>query len=347
MARFVDLRSDTVTKPTEKMRQAMYEAEVGDDFYREDPTVTKLEEMLAKMLGKEAGLFVTSGTMANLIALLTHTHPGESVVVERDAHVLRCEGGHMAAVAGCLPKPVRGHKGLLYPEDIEPALIGQGVLYATTTLLWVENTHNSAGGTCTTVELMQETRKIADKYGLKIHVDGERIFNAAVALNVNPEALVKEADSVQVGLSKGLGCPFGSVLLGSREFIEKARKKRQMIGGGMRQAGIMAAAGIVALETMIDRLQEDHENAKILAQGLAELGMQVDMETVQTNIVFFEIPPSMIDPHEFVLKLRTHGVLVNPPSKGSNRIRMVTHYGIERSDIDYTLKVIEEVISNA
>ncbi len=342
VARIVDLRSDTVTQPTKEMREAMGNAVVGDDYYREDPTVAELEELAAAKLGKEAGLFVASGTMGNLVSILTHTQRGDAIILEGEAHVYRCETAHLAAVAGVMPKRVKGNKGVLDPTDVEEAIFAEGVLYPRTRLLCVENTHNAAGGTCITPARMSAFRKIADTHDLAIHVDGARIFSAAVALGVDPQELVKDADSATFCLSKNLACPFGSLIVGDREFIERARRNRQMVGGGMRQAGIMAAAGIVALRTMIDRLSEDHANAKVLAEGLFELGLEIDMEAVQTNMVFLEVPSEMMVAKEFVQDLGDLGVRVNPPA--GRRVRMVTHYGITREDVEYTIQAVRNVI---
>jgi threonine aldolase len=340
--RIVDLRSDTITQPTDEMREAMRKAVVGDDYYREDPSVTELEELAAAKLGKEAGLFVTSGTMGNLVSILGHTQRGDAIILEAEAHIYRCETAHLAAVAGAMPRRVQGKRGVLDPADVEEAIFAEGVLYPRTSLLCVENTHNAAGGTCVTPDQMSSLRKIADAHGMAIHVDGARIFSAAVALGVDPKELAKDTDSLTFCLSKNLACPFGSLIVANREFIERARKNRQMVGGGMRQAGIMAAAGIVALRTMIDRLSEDHDNARALADGMAKLGFEIDMETVQSNMVFFEVPSEMIDAKELVQDLDKLGVRVNPP-KG-RRVRMVTHYGVTREDIDYTLQSVRQVI---
>jgi threonine aldolase len=342
VSRIVDLRSDTVTQPTKEMREAMRNAVVGDDYYREDPTVAELEELAAAKLGKEAGLFVASGTMGNLVSILTHTQRGDAVILEAEAHVYRCETAHLAAVAGVMPKRVKGNKGILDPADVEVAMFAEGVLYPKARLLCVENTHNAAGGTCVTPARMSTLKEVADRYGLAIHVDGARIFSAAVALGVDPQELVKEADSATFCLSKNLACPFGSLIVGDREFIERARRNRQMVGGGMRQAGIMAAAGIVALQTMIDRLSEDHANARVLAEGLFELGLEIDMEAVQTNMVFLEVPSEMTEAREFVQDLGDLGVRVNPPA--GRRVRMVTHYGITREDVEYTIQAARKAI---
>jgi threonine aldolase len=250
------------------MYQAMLDAPLGDEQNEEDPTVIKLQKIAAEKLGKEDALFVASGTMGNLVAMLTHTQPGDSVIMEEESHFLRCEAGGLAAVAGLMLKTVPGELGFPKVDLLAKAIIGEGRLFPTTKLVCIENTHNAAGGTCINAEQMKTLSNLTRKYNMKIHIDGARIFNAAVALNVDPADLVREADSIQFCLSKSLGCPFGSVLVGDERFIYKARKKRQMIGGGMRQAGLMAAAGVVGLEDMIDRLKEDHENANLLEKDL-------------------------------------------------------------------------------
>lgn len=342
MQKTIDLRSDTITQPTEEMRDAMRNAPVGDDYYEEDATVIALEKLAAKKMGKEAGLFVASGTMGNLVSILTHTQRGDAILIEAEAHIYRCETAHIAAVCGVLPKRIRGQKGVLDPEDVESAIFGTGVLYPTTRLVCIENTHNGAGGTCTTPKQMQALKAVADRHGMAIHVDGARIFNAAVSLGAAPEALARDADSLTFCLSKGLSCPFGSLIVGDAAFIARARKFRQMVGGGMRQAGIMAAAGIVALNTMVERLSEDHENARALAEGLMELGIALDIESVQSNMVFFEVPAQVSDAGGFVEKLKALGVHVNPP--GGRRVRMVTHWGIARKDIGIALQAVKEAL---
>jgi threonine aldolase len=336
----IDLRSDTVTQPSPQMRRAMAAAEVGDDYYHEDPTVKQLEELASEMLGKEAGLFVTSGTMGNLVSVMTHTQRGDAILVERHSHIYHNENGGCAVIAGVLARPLESRHGILEPATITSAITGKEVLHPRTRLICIENTHNVAGGTCWTFEDMKKVRAVADQYNLAIHLDGARIFNAAVALNVKPTKLVADADSVTFCLSKGLACPYGSLICGTEEFIAEARRNRQMVGGGMRQAGVMAAAGIVALETMIDRLAEDHQNAKQLAHGLVDLGFAVDLETVQTNMVYACLPISCnMSGRQFVERLRTRHVWVNPPR--TDRIRFVTHYGITSSDIQKALKAVK------
>ncbi len=340
----VDLRSDTVTQPTPEMREAMKSAIVGDDFYLDDPTVAQLEEMSAAILGKEAGLLVASGTMGNLVSVLSNTQRGDSIILEAEAHVYRCETGHLSALAGVMPKRVKGEKGILNPDDVSAAVFADGVLYPRTSMLCIENTHNAAGGACYTPMHMRSLKEMAEKYGMAVHVDGARVFNAAVALGVEPKELAKDADSLTFCLSKGLACPWGSLVVGDADFIKRARKNRQMVGGGMRQGGIMAAAGIVALESMVDRLAEDHANARLLADGLQRLGLEIDMQAVQTNMVFFQVPSEMMDARTFVTELGRLGVRVNAPS--GRRVRMVTHWGVTREDIVYTVEAAERVATS-
>ncbi|MDP2857676.1 MAG: GntG family PLP-dependent aldolase [Bacillota bacterium] len=335
MTRIIDLKSDTVTQPTREMREAMANAVVGDDFYHEDATVKELEELAAAKLGKEAAILVSSGTMGNLVSLLTHMRRGEVLIIEADAHIYRSECASLAGLAGVMPKRVRGIRGILNAIDVEAAVMPDGLENPVVTLLSVENTHNAAGGTCYTAADMRALRQVADKHGLAIHVDGARIFNASVSLGVDASVLAKDADSLTFCLSKGLSCPWGSLIVGTNDFIKRCRKNRQMVGGGMRQAGMMAAAGLVGLRTMVDRLAEDHANARVLAEGLSAVGMEVEMPAVQTNIVFFEVPATMMPAQRFTEEMWRLGVRFNPPR--GRRIRMVTHYGITRDDIEYTI----------
>jgi threonine aldolase len=344
----IDLRSDTVTQPTEEMLEAMCRAQVGDERYFEDPTTSKLEAMTAERLGKEGAILMPSGAMANCVAILCHTNRGEAVIIPNDAHAYLWETGQISAISGSLAKTIPSHKGVVRPEDVESVIVSEDMLAgARTSLVWVENTHNTAGGTCTNPQQMSALREVADRHGMAIHVDGERLFNAAVHLGVEARELVEDADSVQIGLSKGLACPFGSVLVGDAEFIRQARRHKLMMGGGMRQSGFMAAAGIVALENMVSRLQEDHENARVLAEGLVELGLDIDLETVQTNIVYLRVPPAVMDVDCFVAEIRSRGVLVNPRKRGTDRVRMVTHYGLDRGDIDLVLGIAADTLAEA
>jgi len=339
----IDLRSDTVTLPTDEMREAMNNAEVGDDVYQEDPTINRLEELAAKKLGKEAALFVPSGTMGNLIAVLTHCQRGDEVILEMDSHIYYYEVGGMSAVAGVIPRLIAGDKGILDPQDIKRALREENLHYPKTTLICVENTHNRAGGTIIPPEIIEEICQLGHQRNIQVHLDGARIFNAAIALNLDPATLTKNVDSVMFCLSKGLSAPVGSILAGSKEFIQRARKNRKMLGGGMRQAGILAAAGIIALENMVERLEEDHKNARILGEGLADIGgIKVDLETVQTNMVCFDLNKSGMDTHQFLPKLAEYNILGSP--RPPTKVRLVTHYGINEDDIYATIKAIKEIV---
>ena len=338
----IDLRSDTVTHPTPEMRKAMFEAEVGDDVYGEDPTVNRLEAMAAKMTGKEAALFVTSGTQSNLVAVLAHTNHGDEIILGDEAHIFWYEVGGASVFGGVIMHTVPTDScGRLNLDDIEPAIRSKDIHYPKTTLICLENTHNRCGGAVLTVGYTDEVCGLAHGRGLKVHLDGARIFNAAIALGVPVSALVRNSDSVALCLSKGLSAPVGSLLCGSKGFVERARKFRKMLGGGMRQAGVIAAAGIVALETMIDRLAEDHANAKRLAQGLMSIkGIKLAQDEVPTNIVMFHISPewSVV---EFVESLERRGVKIG--LRDGRPFRAVTHRMISSTDIDEALTRIEAV----
>jgi len=339
------LRSDTVTLPTDEMREAMNNAEVGDDVYQEDPTVNQLEELAANKLEKEAALFVPSGTMGNLIAVLTHCQRGDEVILEMDSHIYYYEVGGMSAVAGVIPRLIIGDNGIPDPEDIKNVLRDENLHYPKTTLICLENTHNRAGGTITTPEVIEEICQLAHQRNIQVHLDGARIFNAAIALNIEPALLTKNVDSVMFCLSKGLSAPVGSILVGSKEFIQRARKNRKMLGGGMRQAGILAAAGIVAIENMVERLEDDHKNARILGEGLANIsGIEVDLETIQTNMVYFDLQESGMDTYQFLPKLSKYNILGSP--RPPTKVRLVTHYGISEEDIYATIKAIKEIVKN-
>jgi len=340
---FIDLRSDTVTLPTEEMLEAIRNAELGDDCYGEDPTVNRLEEMAAKKMGKEAALLVTSGTQANLVSVMSNTRRGDSIIVEALAHLYHHELGSISVIAGVLPIPVKSEMGAMNPEDIEAAIKPKSMLTAETTLVCIENTHNMHGGTIITPQQIKAISKVAEEHELKLYMDGARIFNAAVALKVDVREFTKHVDNLMFCLSKGLSCPVGSLVVGDEEFIERARRIRRMLGGGMRQAGIIAAPGIIALEKMIDRLEEDHRNARFLAEGLAKIdGISIDLRRVQTNIVVFNISDLGIDAKTFISMLKDHGVLAY--YWGKSIIRMVTHRGIEREHIERALNIIEEVV---
>ena len=338
----IDLRSDTVTHPTAVMRRAMFEAEVGDDVYGEDPTVNRLEELAAKKMAKEAALFTVSGTMGNLTAVLTHTHRGDEIILGSEAHIFWYEVGGASALGGVIIHTVPNDKqGRMSLDDIEGAIRGQNIHYPVTTLLCLENTHNRCGGAVLTVDYTKKACQLAHGKGLRVHLDGARIFNAAVTLAVPAARLVKDADSVSFCLSKGLSAPVGSLLCGNKAFIEKARKTRKMLGGGMRQAGVLAAAGIVALETMIDRLAEDHINARRLALGLSRIkGIQIDPKNVPTNIVMFDLD-GRLDGTRFNESLNKKGVKIG--SRGMNSFRAVTHREIFSENVDEALERIESV----
>jgi threonine aldolase len=329
----IDLRSDTVTLPTDEMRRAMAAAEVGDDVYREDPTVNALEEMAARLLQKESALFTVSGTMSNLTAVLTHTRRGDEIILGDQAHIFWNEVGGCAALGGVVIHTLTNLPNAQIDLDLLEQAIRSGVNihYPPTTLLCLENTHNRCGGKALSEQYTEEACAVAHRHGLKVHLDGARIFNAAVALNRPAAALAREADSVSFCLSKGLSAPVGSLLCGRRDFVDAARKYRKMLGGGMRQAGVLAAAGIVALNTMIARLGEDHRNAGTLARGLATIpGVNLPDPEVETNIVIFKVGPA-ISGAEFKKRGDAAGVLFS--HMGGQQFRAVTHRGIEAADI--------------
>lgn len=336
----LDMRSDTVTLPPDGMRKAIAEARLGDDFYHDDPTVKELEAKAAEMLGKDATLLVLSGTMGNLVSVMTQAAPGTEAIVEQDAHIFRNEGGGMARVAGVMPKRLPGIAGALDPVLVESQVSTRGILNGGTSLICVEQTHNGASGTVISVENLTALREVADRHGIKIHMDGARVFNAAVALGVPVSEVVKDADSVTFCLSKGLCCPLGAVVAGSRDFIDEARHNRHAIGGGMRQAGVIAAAGLYALDNMVDRMVEDHANAKRLAAILAECGFGVDLKAVQTNIVRFSTDP--FDSAVFRARLNAAGIDVL--IAGPKAARFVTHWPIAAGDIERTGEVIKNMV---
>jgi threonine aldolase len=339
----IDLRSDTVTLPTEEMLEAIRHAELGDDVFGEDPTVNRLEEMAAAKMGKEAALLVTSGTQANLVSLMSNTKRGDLVILEAEAHMYWYEVGGISAIAGLLPWPVRSHHGALDPKDVEAAIRPRNIHFPEPALVCIENTHNRHGGTIITPEQIRAISDVAKAHGLKFYMDGARVFNAAVALKVNVKEFTQHLDNLMFCLSKGLSCPVGSVVVGTREFIEKARKIRKVLGGGMRQAGIIAAPGIIALEKMIDRLEEDHRNAKRLAEEIARInGIAVDMERVQTNMVLVDIRGLKVTDELFLSKLKENGVLALTNAK--NKVRMVTHRGIEKEHIERAITAMENVV---
>lgn len=337
----IDLRSDTVTQPTPAMRRAIFEAPVGDDVFGDDPTVNELERRAAARFGKEAALFVASGTMGNITAILTHTQRGDEVIVGSEAHILQYEVGGAGALAGAVLRPVLNDaRGSLNAGTVAATIRGENIHYPRTALLCLENTHNRCGGATLSAAQTGELAAVAHERGVRVHLDGARIFNAAVALGLPVAELAAPVDSVTFCLSKGLSAPAGSLLCGSAAFIEQARRYRKMLGGGMRQVGILAAAGLIALEEMVDRLAEDHANARLLARGLASLpGIAIDPASVETNIVVFQLTE---EPSEtFTARLNAAGVLTTMP--GPSSVRMVTHYGIERAAIETALERVRQI----
>ena len=343
-AGFVDLRSDTVTRPTPAMRRAMAEAEVGDDVYLEDPTVNALERRAAEMFGKDAALFVPTGCMGNLIAIKVWTHHGDEVICEERSHVNLYELASMSAIAGCMPRVARGEDGILAWSQIE-AVIRPKIYYdSQTALVCLENTHNMAGGTLHTAAQINDICEHAHAAGLKVHLDGARIFNAAVALGAGVAEIAKNLDSVMFCLSKGLGAPVGSMVVGSHAFIEKARIYRKMFGGGMRQVGVLAAAGRIALEESPKRLAIDHQNAQRLAQGIAQIKLlRIDPKKVFSNIVIFDCKDTGLDAVQLCDALKPHGIWALDTAPYS--VRFVTHCDVDAAGIERTLQVLREVVT--
>lgn len=339
----VDLRSDTVTQPTAAMREAMVNAAVGDDVLGDDQTVIQLQDMLAEMLGKEAALFVPSGTMSNAIAIRAHTSPGDEIITETASHIYVYEGGGYAALSGCSVALVPGNSGIMEPEDVEKAIRKQeGSLghYPNGSLVCVENTANRGGGTCYPQEKLDQIAKIAHDNGCAAHIDGARLFNACVATGTSPSRMVREYDSISICLSKGLGTPVGSVLVGSSEIISKAHRWRKMFGGGMRQAGVLAACGIYALENHVERLEEDHRRAKHLAESVNSInGFSVNLDSVETNMVYIE---GDLGAKKILEKLAKQGIDVL--EVGPSAVRAVVHLHITDEDIERTIQAFQNLI---
>ncbi len=340
----VDLRSDTVTLPSPEMREAIYRAELGDDVFGEDPTVQRLERKLADLVGTEAALLVASGTMGNLVCVLTHCGRGDEVILGDQSHTFYYEAGGISALGGVHPRTIPNQPdGTLRLEDIRSAVRPDNVHFPRTRLICLENTQNRCGGVVLSGDYTDSVASLARDHGLAVHLDGARIFNAAAALGVDVRELTRGVDSVSICLSKGLAAPVGSVVCGLKPFIDEARRTRKVLGGGMRQAGIIAAAGIVALDEMIDRIRDDHGNAAHLAQGIADMsGLTVDLSSVQTNIVYFDVVGEGLSAETLVSRLAKRGVKMI--CSGPGRIRAVTHYGIDREDIDATLSVLAHVL---
>src|SRR6266704_129153 len=339
----IDLRSDTVTKPSPEMRRAMAEAEVGDDVFIEDPTVNRLQDRAAEIFQREASLFVPSGTMGNLTCILAQTRPGQEVICEEAGHIYNYEMASMSAIAGVLPRIVRAADGILSWETISKAIRPKIYYRPQTALISLENTHNMAGGTVYPTKIAHEICDNAHGAGIAVHLDGARIFNAATYLGENVAEMTKKFDSIQFCLSKGLGAPVGSMIVGTREFIERCRSIRKMLGGGMRQAGILAAAGLIALEKGPKRLQVDHDNAKVLASKLAAIPeVTLDPAKVQTNIVIFDLKKSGWSAPDFLQALEKRNVLAVPVD--AERVRMVTHLDVDGSQIDKAAAAVREVL---
>lgn len=341
---YIDLRSDTVTKPTPEMREAMAEAEVGDDVYGDDPTVNKLQEKAAEMLGKEAALFVPSGTMGNLLALLVHCSRGEEVIVGDKSHIYVNEAGGMAALGGIYPHPISNQKdGTLRLDDIRASIQPDDSHRTITRLICLENTQNICGGVPLTAEYTAQVGQIANEHGLKFHIDGARIFNAAAALDVDVKQLVAPADSVMFCLSKGLVAPVGSMLVGSQEFIARAHRLRKMLGGGMRQVGVVAAAGLISLEKMTGRLKQDHVRAKILFEGLKQIpGLRLEAEP-SSNMVYFDLEDQIkLTENQIIAEMKKHGVLVD--WSAPRQFRLVTHYWVDDAGVEKTVQAFRTVL---
>lgn len=342
MREFIDLRSDTVTKPNEEMREAMYKAEVGDDILGEDPTVRELETMAADILGKEDGLFVTSGTLANQVAVMTFTNRGEEVIVGDTSHIYNLEVAALAALSQVQTRPIFVPNGIYDLDAIEELIQEEGIQKARTSLICIENTNNLNAGMVVPLDNINDICELGKRHNLPIYMDGARIFNAVTASGIEARNIVKNVDAVMFALSKGLAAPFGAVLAGNKEFIEKARWIKQRLGGGFRQAGFMAAPGIVALKTMIPRIAEDHNNAQILAKGLSQIEeLNIDLTKVHTNIITASVEKLPID--EFLTKLLDKSIKVKKVSKDS--FRMVTHIGIEERNVQYVINTVKEVMS--
>lgn len=344
MDRIIDLRSDTVTVPTQKMRRVMYEAEVGDDVYGDDVTTAKLESMAAQRVGKEAALFVPTGTMGNQLAVLTHTNRGQEIILEEDCHIFNYEVGGMAFLAGVQAKLLKGRDGVLDAGEVEDSIRIDDIHFPSTGLICLENTHNRAGGIAIHPDRMEPVYRVGRKYNIPVHLDGARVFNAAVALGVDVKDITRYCDSVMFCISKGLCAPVGSLLAGSEAFIQKARRIRKMLGGGMRQLGVLAAAGIVALTEMVDRLAIDHENAKVLAEGLANIpGIKIDTGRVQTNIVIFDISQTGYNGYQLAQELKAFGIKALGSPNGI--VRFVTHKYVSRKDVYRVLDAMTRIIS--
>lgn len=344
MRKPIDLRSDTVTLPTDEMRQAMFNAVLGDDVFGEDPTINKFQDMAAELVGKEAALLVASGTMANLVCMLTYCARGEEAILGDKAHIFLNEAGGISAVGAIHPHLIPNQPdGTLQLDDIKAAIRGDNAHWPRTRLICLENTHNRCYGAALTPEYIDSVGAIAKEHRLAVYLDGARIFNAAVALGRDVKEFTRNVDSISFCLSKGLSAPIGSVVCGTREFISEAHRYRKVLGGGMRQAGIIAGPGIVALERMVERLAEDHVNAKKLARGISQIpGLSIDLARVQTNILYFDLKSDKMTPDDLLQQLDARGVKIL--QTGNRRFRMVTHYGIRSEHIDAVIVAFQDII---
>lgn len=339
----LDFRSDTVTLPTKKMLEEIMQAKLGDDVYGDDSTVNELELLASEIMGKEAGLFVPSGTMGNLLAVMTHTQPGQEIILEENCHIYMYEVAGIARVAGVQARPLKGTDGAIEPVDIENAIRKENIHFPVTGLICLENSHNMSGGTVIPLEKMKAVYETAKIHNIPVHLDGARIFNAAIHLGVDVKEIAQYTDSVMFCLSKGLGAPVGSILVGQKDFIHKARKFRKMLGGGMRQAGVIAAPGMIALREMTKRLSVDHENAKILAQKLNEIqGVFVDQEKVQTNIINVDFSGTGFKAFQLASKMKERGLLINP--RNERVIRFVTHKDVDKEDVLEAIEIIKLIL---
>ncbi len=341
----IDLRSDTITKPTEAMRKAIYEAEVGDDVFGEDPTVNKLQEVVASMLGKEKAIYVSSGTMGNLLAIKVNTNPGDEIILDDQSHIFYYEAAGAAAICGVQPSLINGRRGCITKEQVEEKIRDLGnPHFPMTSLVVVENTHNRWGGAVIPIDEIKRIRELADERGFKMHMDGARLLNAQVASGISAGEFAKYFDTVTICFSKGLGAPMGSMIAADSDTIDRVLRARKMIGGGQRQVGIVAAAALYAIENNIDRLSDDHDNAKRLAKALSALpGVDIDPDEVDTNIVFFDVTKSPMSAIDVMIKMSEKGVLMLPLDE--NRVRAVTHLGVDSKDIDKTIEAFSEVFS--
>ncbi|MBB6215544.1 threonine aldolase [Anaerosolibacter carboniphilus] len=340
--RFIDLRSDTVTMPTDAMREAMYKAEVGDDVYGDDPTVSKLEAYAAALLGKESALFVPSGTFGNQLALFTHCKRGNEVILSDDSHIVMHEVGGASVIAGVQLRTLPTKKGEMNPREVASKIRGEDIHYPSTGLICLENAHSN--GRVISLENMAEIYGIAKNHGIPVHLDGARVFNAATYLNIDVKEITKYCDSIMCCLSKGLCAPVGSILAGSKDFIDKARKGRKLMGGGLRQSGFLAAAGLVALQDMIHRLKEDHENALLLGRELSKIpGIKVEMDDIHLNMVFFDMQDTGYDSDQLVDEFFNRGIKINSAEDGI--MRFVTNYWVSEEDVRHVVKTMKELLS--